>query len=135
VYVDRWISEISQTFGDAALDEQDTYLPEALLDRVSTLYALDLTTRVIIENQIALNNLLALKDFMTRLAVSSTTLSLSSQPVQPTTMGAPHAAQHSAPLYCLHLSSKLAHQRILQKLRRRSLPFHSGRLRQDPRNS
>jgi hypothetical protein len=52
VYVDRWISEISQTFGDAALDEQDTYLPEALLDRVGTLYALDRTARVIIENQI-----------------------------------------------------------------------------------
>jgi hypothetical protein len=107
VYVDRWISEISQTFGDAALDEQDTYLPEALLDRVGTLYALDLTARVIIENQIheqhrmgstALNNLLALKDLLTRLApVCSPTLSLSSQPVQPTTMGAPHAAQHSAP--------------------------------------
>jgi len=38
VYVDRWISEISQTFGDAAVDELDTYLPEALLDRVGTLY-------------------------------------------------------------------------------------------------
>jgi len=106
VYVDRWISEISQTFGDAALDELDTYLPEALLDRVGTLYGLDLTARVILENQIyeqhkmgstALNNLLALKDSMTRLApVSSTTPSLSSQPVQPTTIGTPHAAQHSA---------------------------------------
>ncbi len=102
VYVDRWISEISQTFGDAALNELDTYLPEALLDRVGTLYGLDLTARVIMENQIyeqhrmgstALNNLLALKDSMTRLApVSSTTPSLSSQPVQPTTMGTPHAA-------------------------------------------
>jgi hypothetical protein len=69
VYVDHWISEISQTFGDAALDEQDTYLPEALLYRVGTLLA----------------------------PVSSPTLSLSSQPVLPTTMGAPHAAQHSAP--------------------------------------
>jgi hypothetical protein len=41
-----------------------------------------------------LNNLLALKDFMTRIApVSSPPLSLSSHPVQPTTMGVPHAAQ------------------------------------------
>jgi hypothetical protein len=50
--VDRWISEISQTFGDATLGELDTYLPEALLDRVGTLYGLDLTARVIMENQI-----------------------------------------------------------------------------------
>ncbi len=47
MYVDRWISKISQTFGDAALDEQNTYLPEALLDRVGSLYALDLTARVV----------------------------------------------------------------------------------------
>ena len=107
VYVDRWISEISQTFGDAALDEQDTYLPEALLDRVGSLYALDLTARVMMENQIhqqhrmgstALHNLLALKDFMTRFApVSSLTLPLPSHPVQPITMGAPRAAQHPSP--------------------------------------
>jgi hypothetical protein len=45
VYVDRWIPEISQIFRDAGLDEQNTYLPEAFLDQVGTLYALDLTTR------------------------------------------------------------------------------------------
>jgi hypothetical protein len=100
-------SEISQTFGDAALNEQNTYLPEDLLDRVVTLYAVDLTARVVMENQIheqqrmgstALNNLLSLKDFIARIVpVSSSTLSLSSHPVQPTTMGAAHAAQLPAP--------------------------------------
>ena len=103
VYVDRWISEVSQIFGDAALEEQNTYLPEALLDRVGTLYALDLTARVIMENQIhkeqkmgftAFSSLLTLKDFMTRIVpASSPTPSLSSYIIQPTTMGVPHASQ------------------------------------------
>jgi hypothetical protein len=106
VYVDRWISEVSQIFGDAALEEQNTYLPEALLDRVGTLYALDLTARVIMENQIhkehkmgstAFSSLLTLKDFMTRIVpASSSTSSLSSYIIQPTTMGVPHASQLQA---------------------------------------
>jgi hypothetical protein len=42
VYVDRWVSEISQTFADAALDEQNNYLPDDLVG----------TARVVMENQI-----------------------------------------------------------------------------------
>ena len=80
------------------------HLPaRGLVDRVGTLYALDLTARIIMENQIhkeqkmgftTFSSLLTLKDFMARIVpASSPTPSLSSYIIQPTIMGVPHASQ------------------------------------------
>ena len=68
--MDHWISKVSQNFGDAALDEQNTYLPEALLERVGTLYALDLTAQRILGRLGLDHQLIALHQMFERFSSS-----------------------------------------------------------------